>query len=151
MAGDQGNEVIHYCTQAEAIDRMNLLIIGNGHPEDGLAFKTAQMTKDVGEIKEVVKKLEGMYQQSIDAAVSASHGLEQYKAEMAQFEAGKEAIRVRGNLKVTRTTQIISAIAAVILLIFGYFNLEKNIEKQFTVIKAEYGQIQKADSTYLNK
>jgi hypothetical protein len=149
MAGDVNNEVVHYCTQAEAIDRMNLLIVGNGHPEDGLAFKTAKMTEDVAEIKDVVKKLETMYQTSIDAGISAAHALDKYKAEMLQFEAGKEAIRVRGNLKVTRTTQIVGAIAAVILLVFGYFNLENNIEKNFTAIKAEYSQSQKADSSLI--
>ena len=153
MAGDQNNEVgtsvIHYCTQGEAIARLNTLIVGNGHPEDGLAFKTAKMTDDVAEIKEVVKKLEVMYQASLDAAISASHGLDQYKAEMAQFEAGKEAIRVRGNLKVTRTTQIISAIAAVVLLIFGYINLERSIQKSFTAIRAEYKHTEMVDSTLI--
>ena len=149
MSDIEENKVVHYCTQSEAIDRINLLLVGNGHPEDGLAFKVAKMTQDTADIKEAVNKLGTMYKESLDAAISASHALDKYKAETAQFEAGKEAVRVRGNLRVTKVTQIIAAAAVIIGLIIGYANLKNTMITKLDKMETEY--VQRVDTVYIPK
>ncbi len=45
------------CIQRENIAKLNLIIGGNGHPEEGLAFKVSEMYKNVTEIKKTVEEL----------------------------------------------------------------------------------------------
>ena len=51
--------ILHICEQKENIRKINEMLVGNGHPEDGLAFKVRRMydtseeiKKQVGEIRE---------------------------------------------------------------------------------------------------
>lgn len=89
----------HYCTKEEAFDRVNLLLVGNGDPESGLAFKVARLADqfkethtDVKEIKDSVKVLAKMYDDTFDAASSVASAFEQYKSEREYYTKGKESV-----------------------------------------------------------
>lgn len=62
---------IHYCSQEETIKRLSYIIVGNGTPESGLAFKMAQSMEDR---KDLHNKLNYM-ESALDRANEKQDGL----------------------------------------------------------------------------
>lgn len=81
----KSQKVIHVCSQKENIRRLNEVVIGNGHPEDGLAYIVRGMKEDVGQIRTTVNK-------AIEDSAKTQQLLEQYKSDEAKYEEGKQAI-----------------------------------------------------------
>jgi hypothetical protein len=128
--------VIHVCTEKEQINRLNLILVGNGHPEDGLAFKVAKMltthetvSKDIGEIKTSIKELAQMYDDTFEAAKTAQSALEKYKSEVANFDEGgaklKAQLRANYLQKVQTLGIVFTGLALVFTIIMGIINLTK--------------------------
>lgn len=43
--------VIHVCSEVERIKRVEQILVGNGHPEEGYVYKVLEMGKEIKEIK----------------------------------------------------------------------------------------------------
>jgi len=52
--------IIHSCTQADRLKRIELILVGNGHPEDGYVFKVIEMGKEITEIKDHLTGISGI-------------------------------------------------------------------------------------------
>lgn len=125
--------VVHQCNQEEVLRRVNLVLFGNGHPEDGLAFLVREfiksqkdITQDIANIRNDIGELKGDY-------TRVKSSFERYKAEMNGFEAGKkEAAEHSGKTKVEKRAvflKILQTIAVILTAIgigfsayFGYKN-----------------------------
>jgi len=49
--------ILHHCSEVDRISRIELILVGNGHPEDGYVYKVIEMGKQVEDIN---KKLTGI-------------------------------------------------------------------------------------------
>ena len=49
--------IIHHCSEADRISKIELILVGNGHPEDGYVYKVIEMGK---EVKAINEKLTGI-------------------------------------------------------------------------------------------
>jgi hypothetical protein len=126
----------HYCSQEETIKRINLILIGNGHPEDGLAFKVLHMAKthesiltSLKDINGSVKELSEKYDTAINASKTAINAIETYKNEVAQFQKGKEEVikeldknTIKSHSKTIKVLQLIGIIVAVLMLCVTTYN-----------------------------
>lgn len=132
---------IHVCTQEDAIVRINTLLVGNGNPKSGLAFKVERLSDqfeethaDVKEIKQSLKDLTKMYDDTFDAASSVASAFEQYKAEKESYRQGKESVinevvkKKDDNKKITTIVLSILVLLVTIINVYGaYFSRENNI------------------------
>jgi len=91
--------IVHQCSKAEMLDRMNMVLFGNGHPEDGLAFLVRAFIKDqtamhenIDAIKNSITGLYQKYDETYDAAERAQHAIDNYKLEEEAFAKGKEEV-----------------------------------------------------------
>jgi len=98
-------EGTHYCTQEEAIKRMSHILVGNGHPEDSLAFKQAQTSEDIKDIKELLHEIKSNY-------AGLSDSLKTFKAELK----GRDDAN---NKSFSKTIQIVGVIVAFLGVIGG--------------------------------
>lgn len=83
---------IHKCSQKAAIDRMSQILIGNGHPEDGLAFRFNEFMKDHKTVVEDIAAIKGDIKTAITSASTASHAIELFKTEEITKDATKDDI-----------------------------------------------------------
>lgn len=88
---------VHACSKEEMIDRIELVLFGNGHPEEGLAFMFRSSVKDVEIIKDrtvdindSIKKLAIMYDDTFEAATTAASALEKYTTGIKNFKDGEK-------------------------------------------------------------
>ena len=126
------SRVVHVCTQAENIKKLNEILVGNGHPEDGLAFRFnlfmedhKRVLKDIGDIKAKVSE-------AIKASGTAARAIEEYKKQELDISEGKDAIiklaekTRKEKMEKTRTTlQVIATIIGVLMFILAYLNIMK--------------------------
>ena len=128
---------VHKCSQEENLKRMNVILVGNGHPEQGLAFIVKQtcndmatIKEDIAEIKTDIKSLALMYDNTFNAAVTTQSALEKYKSEMEQYENGKKYVREYKNNNVLKVIQVVGAIIAFLAMAsgmwFGFKAIQKN-------------------------
>ena len=113
------------CSQTEVISRMSRILVGNGHPEDGLAFIVRRSADQLNDIKVSVESLHLKYQETLTAANTASSALEKYQAEVKGFESGQAVILAAGDKKFEKRMKVIGVILAILMAIFAYFNLQK--------------------------
>ena len=124
--------VVHQCNQEETLKRINQVLFGNGHPDDGLAFLVRQFMKgqidvieDIAHIRNDIGDLGKKY----DTTKSA---LDRYKAEDKAFVAGKKeaegnSIKTKVEKRADRqkNLQTIAVIVAALALILStYFSWE---------------------------
>ena len=128
------DEVNHKCTQTEVIDRMSLILVGNGHPEDGLAFKVRQMFEDVSEIKTMVNKLHERADENKKSAETAIHAVDAYKKEVALIDKTKIKVertdaekRAERRDKIRTTITIVTAVLMVAGIITTIALSNKNV------------------------
>lgn len=138
-------EVHMVCTQTENIAKLNLVLLGNGNPENGIAFKVLRMADshelikdDISEIKDSIGKLVSSYDESFKLASTVNSAFERYKAECAQFEAGKQTQTTSRNNKASRWLQTAAVVIASVMMIFGYINIKRDsdtLNTKFTEIE----------------
>ena len=133
--------IVHVCTQSENIEKMNLILLGNGHPEDGLAYKVIKMTDDITAIKKGVDSLHESNHEAQKIATTALNAVEGYKKEMSGLEKGKDnEIKTKAERRADaqKTLQLIATIImAVGLIITAYFGYLGNKKQNTTIQKVE--------------
>jgi hypothetical protein len=130
IAKNKQPKIIHFCTQEEAIARINTILIGNGHPEDGLAFVVRKSITDIAEIKDCLKELNGSVKTSIEASAKTGKALELYKKEMEGIDKGKSEIeekqQLADSLYQTKVRdnwyKVLTALALIVTMYFGFRN-----------------------------
>jgi hypothetical protein len=126
--------VIHYCTQEEAIKRINTILVGNGHPEDGLAFVVRASLNDIKDIKVDISDIKKDIRDAIDASTKATKALDLYKAEIEGYdkreeeELGKQEIAAKLERETKRDNwyKVLTIIAIAVTLLIGIANLFKS-------------------------
>lgn len=146
MGKIEPNEGIHICTQAENIAKLNLVLLGNGNPETGVAFKVLRMADsnevirvDIREIKDSLEKLALLHEQTYAAATTAASAVERYKSDALQFEAGKQSVVTNSNQKTSRWLQTAAVVIASVMMVFGYINIKRDsdsLNTKFNAIEA---------------
>lgn len=81
---------IHKCSEKVQLERMRVILVGNGDPKTGLAFKMEKSIDDISEIKTTILDIKDKLNETIIAASTAASSLEKYKLEVKSFENGKE-------------------------------------------------------------
>ena len=149
MTEQDNKSGIHYCSQEETIKRINLILIGNGHPEDGLAFKVLHMAKthesilsSLKDINSNVKELSEKYDTAITASKTAVNAIENYKNEVAQFQKGKEEVikeldknTTKNHSRKLTVLQTIGIIVAALMLCIATFNSFRKSKNIITTAK----------------
>lgn len=136
-----------YCTQEETIARMSLILVGNGKPEEGLAYKVLAMHDNIENIKEGVEKLQSRAEANAKAASSAVSALNTYKKEMMAIDLGKEVILKSVEKKWKTWFEVLGllfvAAATITSIIIGLSNNDQNarIEGQQKEIKMDIKNI----------
>lgn len=139
-------KVLHVCTQKENIQKMNLILLGNGHPEDGLAFKVLKMVDTVEYIKLGIAELNKKSEINTKTAITAINAIESYKKEIESIEKGenkadnnhiKTKAEKRAEIQkiIQITTTIIAALALCTTTYFGFVNSKKNSAIELTTSK----------------
>lgn len=131
--------VVHKCNQEEYLKRVNTVLFGNGHPEDGLAFLVRQfikehtnMTQDIANIRNDLGELKGDY-------TKVKNSFERYKAEEKGFDEGvkhtKEKIGktvAEKRAEFLKHLQVISVIGGLIgvgfAIYFGFKKIDSKID-----------------------
>jgi hypothetical protein len=102
----------HPCIQSEQIEKMNLLLLGNGNPEDGYIFKVIKISSDIEHINNKLTWINAIVKELHDESV------------------GNKSVRSEARRKfesVLKTASfIIAALALCITAYFGYINSKKN-------------------------
>lgn len=141
------SEPDYYCTQEEAIRRMSLILVGNGKPEDGIAFKVLTMHDNIEDIKKGVEQLQERAEANAKAASSAVNALDAYKKEMAGIDIGKELVEKIVEKKWKLWFEVLGlvfvAAATITSIVIGLSNNNQNarIEGQQQEIKTEIKNI----------
>jgi hypothetical protein len=61
--------IIHVCTQEKQIEKMSLLLVGNGNPKDGYIYKVMEMADEMKVINEKLTGLNGTIKELYDESV----------------------------------------------------------------------------------
>jgi hypothetical protein len=81
---------IHTCSEREQLERMRLILVGNGDPKTGLAYLVEASNKSISDIKTDISEIKLQLKETIIAASTAASSIEKYKLEVKSFEAGKD-------------------------------------------------------------
>jgi len=129
---------IHICSKEEVLDRMSVILLGNGHPEDGLAFRFREFMKDHERVVSDISEIKNKIDIAITSASHTAKALAEYQAEMKGFDNGQDSIEKRqaiaDDLKARNkrdTRMVIFNIVALCLTFFGvltavYFGFTTN-------------------------
>jgi hypothetical protein len=81
---------IHKCSKEELLDRMNKILVGNGAPEEGLAFRFGVFMEDHKKVVEDISEIKGKVTEAIESSGKAIRAIEIYKAETEAFDEGQK-------------------------------------------------------------
>lgn len=132
--------VVHECNQEVYLNRINTVLFGNGHPEDGLAFmfrafleKEKSKEADIAEIKKQVGE-------AVGSAMTAKHALELYQKEMEGREKQQKIENDKKTFNWDKTFKVLGSVLALItLIVMAYFQW-KSSGKMDDVEKRVYDQ-----------
>lgn len=128
-------KIVHTCTQeenlrrqeenskrhAELLERLGIVTLGNGHPEDGLLFMfRAFLERDkqrVLDLERIDKKLDD----AIKANATTRNALNIYKAETEGIKKGSENANKDQNTKTGFTFQTAMLVVAIIVFLTNLF------------------------------
>ena len=126
----------HVCTQAEQIEKMSLLLVGNGHPEDGIAFKVLVMAKDFPELRKDIEEIKRIVTNLSESKIETDAYEEGERDTKLKVESRKkeEADKKDMQLKNRNTTIMYGSL----LIAFLLFALQvANYIKSDKILKAE--------------
>jgi hypothetical protein len=134
-------QATHTCSQAETIDKINLILLGNGDPEKGLAYRVGRMADSHDQMKDNIVKIVGSLErmesranENYKAATTALSAIEQYKLSVTQFEAGKESVTSDRNQKITNWGSMVGIVIAIVMMFFGYLDLKRDDDNMAKII-----------------
>lgn len=165
---------MHYCTQNEAINRINLILVGNGDPKTGVLFKVVAMTDMVDTIHSNIEKislsingLAEKYENNLIATQKATSAFEIYKSENQGILKGKEQViqdidksKEQSRTNFLKKLQVVGTIIATLsFLVMAYFqyanyNRTKTIKAEVERIdntKDNQGDIEENNDLTVNK
>lgn len=61
--------VVHHCTEKETLNRLSMLLVGNGNPEDGYVYRVIEMSKEVKNINDKLTGISGIVKELHDESV----------------------------------------------------------------------------------
>lgn len=99
--------ILHSCTEAQRISRIELILVGNGHPEDGYVYKVIEMGKSIQEINDHLTGISGIVKDLHEEAV------------------GKRAVIIKEASAFEKGLKIAGVALAFGMLILGYVNLTR--------------------------
>ena len=102
--------VIHHCTQEDRVKRIELILVGNGHPEDGYVYKVIEMSKAIREINDHITGISGIVK------------------ELHEESIGKNAVKDTRKYNFEKLLKILGVLLAAGMLVIGYYNLHKQSE-----------------------
>jgi hypothetical protein len=89
---------VHKCSEKVQLERMRMILVGNGDPKTGLAFKMEESIQDIATIKNDITDIKTQLKETIAAASTAASSLEKYKLEVKSFENGKNDAEEKRNI-----------------------------------------------------
>jgi hypothetical protein len=92
--------VIHSCTEQKTLERICLILFGNGHPEDGLAFLVREYIKNMDGIKKDV----GEIRTRLSGVTEVSNELELQNRVRIEVEKEKQKIKEAQNVEEGKTS-----------------------------------------------
>ena len=104
--------IIHHCSEVDRISRIELILVGNGHPEDGYVYKVIEMGK---EVKDINDKLTG-----ISTIVK-----DLYDKSIGEKAVGKTSKDIKAEKRAVLTLWIKTAsfiVGAISLILTAYFS-----------------------------
>jgi hypothetical protein len=111
---------VHKCSQKVIIDRTNLILFGNGKPEDGLAFRFREFMSDhnkvVSDISEIKKKLSTVSEINTEMEIQRRVDIEKEKM-LKNAEKSEDKKDSRSNTKKTIRWQSIGVVTAILALV----------------------------------
>jgi hypothetical protein len=114
--------VVNSCTQEEQIRKISLLLIGNGHPQDGYVYKVIEMGNKVNDIDKKLTGISGTVAMLYDESIKKKEVLK--SSDELRSERRE---RFRSILQLSAT--IIMLLGLLATAYFGYKNFT-NIEEK---------------------
>lgn len=141
--------VVHQCSKEELLDRISMVLFGNGHPEDGLAFLTRSFIKDHKDMQSDIKEIKSKVELAIDGAKKANNAIDSYKKEMENIEKGEGRVKKEiGETKhekrerMKSSVMIISVIIAAMGMVFtAYIGIENRQSAKRTELSTKRTEV----------
>lgn len=152
------NNVTHLCVQEDILKRHDVLLerqgtvlLGNGHPEDGLLFMFREFLEREKKRKEDIAEIKLKIENALSATATTQKALDMYKAEMGGIDKGEsdtiEKQKIADELKRTKARDnrfVIFQVIALCLTMCGvaaavYFGF-RNGQKTDVVLSNEKAQ-----------
>jgi hypothetical protein len=86
--GQDKTVYIHKCSKEDVLDRMSRILVGNGHPEEGMAFQFKEFMKDHVRVLNDITEIKNKVTEAIDSSGKAIRAIETYKTETESFANG---------------------------------------------------------------
>ena len=122
---EKDEKISHVCTQEDQINKMSLLLLGNGNPKDGYVYKVMEMGDEMKIINEKLTDISGTVKELYDKSIGE-----------------KATVKTIRDIKEERRTIIVMWIKALSFLIvalgFGftvYFNFTNGKDVKDTVTR----------------
>jgi hypothetical protein len=122
-------KVVHICTKEELLDRIGLVLFGDGTPEDGISFMFRESLKHQETLSKDVQEIKGKVTEAIESSGKAVRALESYKKEISTVELTKEKMKSTRKEKFEKTVRLIEIFVIVIGLGFTIYQVIKGNEK----------------------
>lgn len=113
----------HCCTQEEQISKLNLLLLGNGNPQDGYIFKVMQMTKKVEDIETHLTGISGMVKDLHEESIGKK-AID--KKEKNDFDINNIAQNLQLQKKGDNWYKILTILGLAVAIYFGFHNGKKS-------------------------
>ena len=111
--------VIHHCTQEDRVKRIELILVGNGHPEDGYVYKVIEMAKAITDINDKLT--------TISVKVTTLY----------DDSTGVKAIKSKSRTNFEAVIKILGVVLMLGMFVLGYFNLvskSKELKEEVNLI-----------------
>jgi hypothetical protein len=141
--------ILHNCTEKNRLERIELLLVGNGHPEDGYIFKVVEMGKAVNDINSKLTGISGIVKELHNESIGK-------KAVIKTDKELREEKRARITVWIKTASFIIGAISLLLTAYFSYSSdrkigkpadtLTKEIRSQEGISKVSRGWVKYNDA-----
>jgi len=111
--------VIHHCTQEDRVKRIELILVGNGHPEDGYVYKVIEMAKTISAINDKLTAISGTVTTLYDDST------------------GVRAVKTKAQTNFETVIKILGVVLMLGMFVLGYFNLvskSKELKEEVNLI-----------------
>ena len=109
--------ILHSCTEQDRLKRIELILVGNGHPEDGYIFKVVEMGKEITEIKDHLTGISGIVK------------------ELHEESIGNKATGISKEVTFGRIINVAGIVIALVMMWQGYKSLLKEAKDTKSEVK----------------